>query len=133
MTDIVQLLRGYESIDDYSVDKHAGINYPPLSGLSKPPVRATNTLYLAAAIEIERLRAELADCRAWLKHYERSDPPSVKQAIALARDEAYERAAELCEKYPRFNWASENAERDHIQNEWGVILASRVRSLKSKP
>lgn len=47
------------------------------------------------------------------------------------RNAALEEAAKLCEKYPHFNLASENADRDHIQKLWGKNLASRIRSLKT--
>lgn len=68
--------------------------------------------------EIERLRA-------W-------QTKAVEDFTELHKElnEAYDRAAEICENYPRYNWGSENAGTDHVQKEWGINLGKRIRALK---
>ena len=64
----------------------------------------------AAIREIGRLQAQLTECR----------------------DKALEEAAQACDKYPHYNWASENADVDHIQSAWGRECAHKIRSLKGE-
>ena len=69
--------------------------------------------------ELQRAQAELAECKGWLKHYERPYK-SLKEAITKAQDEAYERAAQECDGFASCEGIAQQC-------------ATAIRALKSNP
>lgn len=83
----------------------------------KTAVNALN----GAADEIDRLRAELAECKG-----------IITEAEHLAQDEAYERAACVCDaRVLRYRFETDIYADQHVAE--AKIIGEEIRALKSKP
>jgi phage shock protein A len=86
---------------------------------------------------VERLERELAEARAYRSKNEQyvayDALVAINEKLSHELAESYERAAQVCDPIRAHTYASENAERYRIQDEWGRSLAKRIRALKGKP